>query len=453
MSRLPGRDDISVPLCEIDSVQAAGLDVDHFASTTVEAPSAGDRLSTWTLPVAGWVVGRNSRATHVRVAQGSACWAMPAHDHRADVAADHPGHEWARHAGFSGAVNTLRLPPRFALDLTAQLEDGAEAALATVTGHRAPLRSSYDPQLQPLIVTTLGRTGSTWLIHLLASHPAVTAYRPFSFEPRAATYWIDILTSLSEPASYTQQVEGEVHYPSPWWLGSGTRMTSELLPDGELSRWLGSDHVAELAAFAQQRIDAVYLQVAALGTGEPRWFAEKCLPDGNVSQLLQELYPEGREIFLVRDFRDMLCSIRSFNEKRGNAAFGFSGPGAEESYVVDVLAPSVENLADQWRDRSGKALLVRYEDLILHPAPTLRSVLEQAGLDSSEERVDDMLARASQPIPGMTMHRTSSGGQEESVGRWQRELEPRLQEVCDQAFAGALAEFGYEPATAGGRVR
>ena len=121
------------------------------------------------------------------------------------------------------------------------------------------------PRSSPLIVTTLGRTGSTWLIHLLASHPAVTAYRPFSFEPRAATYWIDILTSLAEPASYTQQVEGEVRYPAPWWLGSGTRMTSELLPDAELSRWLGSEHVTDLAAFAQQRIDAVYLRVAALG--------------------------------------------------------------------------------------------------------------------------------------------------------------------------------------------
>ena len=71
--------------------------------------------------------------------------------------------------------------------------------IATIAGHREPLRSSYEPELRPLIVTTLGRTGSTWLIHLLGTHPGVTAYRPFSFEPRAATYWTDILASLSEP--------------------------------------------------------------------------------------------------------------------------------------------------------------------------------------------------------------------------------------------------------------
>ena len=443
MTKPSARDRIAVPLCEIDSVQSTRVDSDQVASAELEAPSAGDRLATWTLPVAGWVVGERAPAKQVRVTRGSARWDLPVHDHRPDVAHDHPGREWARHSGFSGAVNALRLPPRFELDVTAELEDG-NAGLGTVAGSRAPLRSSYDPELQPLIVTTLGRTGSTWLIHLLATHPAVTAYRPFSFEPRAVTYWIDILTSLAEPASYTQQPEGEVHYPKPWWLGSGTRMTSEVLPDKELSRWLGSEHVADLATFAQQRIDAFYTRVAALDAGRPEFFAEKCLPESNVPQLLLELYPGGQEIFLVRDFRDMLCSIRSFNEKRGSAAFGFDGPGAEETYVLDVLAPSVENLLDEWRGRSGRAVLVRYEDVIVNPARTLREVLEQVGLDSSEDRVADMLSRAAEPIPGMEVHRTSGGGQEASIGRWQRDLEPRLQEVCSEAFAAALAGFGYE---------
>jgi hypothetical protein len=428
------------------------VNADLVASVALETPSPGDELATWALPVSGWVVGRRARAKQVRVTHGSARWVLPVHDHRADVADDDPGREWARHAGFSGAINLLRLPPRFELDVTAELDDGVECPLATVAGHRAALRSGYDPELQPLFVTTLGRTGSTWLIHLLASHPAVTAYRPFSFEPRAATYWIDILTSLAEPASYTQQVEGQVHYSGPpWWLGSGTRMTSELLPDEELSRWLGSEHVADFAAFAQQRIDAVYLRVAALGADQPGYFAEKCLPESNVPQLIHELYPEGREIFLVRDFRDMLCSIRSFNEKRGLAAFGFDGPGAEESYVLEALAPSVKNLLDEWRNREDTAQLVRYEDLILNPAQTLRGVLAQAGLDSSEGRVEEMLGRAAEPVPGMTVHRTTSGGPQASVGRWRRDLEPQLRELCDEAFAEALTGFGYEPVRAGAR--
>jgi hypothetical protein len=388
----------------------------------------------------------------VSVGSGPARWSMPVHDHRDDVADGHPQHEWARHAGFSGAINTLKLPPRFELDVVAELDDGTECSLGTISGRRARLSTAYEPELQPLIVTTLGRTGSTWLIHVLGCHPDVTAYRPFSFEPRAATYWIDILTSLAEPASYTQQVEGQVHYPRPWWLGSGTRMTSELLPDEELARWLGSEHVSDLAAFAQQRIDAVYLQIAAGEAQQPRFFAEKTLPESNVPQLLRELYPEAREIFLVRDFRDMLASIRAFNAKRGVAAFGFEGDGAEEQYVVHGLAPSIQNLLGEWRARSGSAQLVRYEDLILRPAETLRGVLEQSGLGASDDLVAGALARAAEPAPGMDVHMTAAD-QRASIGRGQRELSPHLQQVCDEAFGDALAELGYERFAAGGRAR
>jgi len=54
------------------------------------------------------------------------------------------------------------------------------------------------------------------------------------------------------------------------------------------------------------------------------------------------------------------------------------------------------------------------------------------------------------PIPGMDVHRTAGQGAAESVGRWQRDLEPQLQAVCDEAFSEALAEFGYGQAAHAG---
>ncbi len=437
-------------LCEVDDVQITRPDP-SIVSAALETPRSGDRHETWALPVTGWTVGCATPSRVVHVSSRGAAWSLPVHDHRPDVAAMHPDHEWSGWAGFSGAVSSLRLEPRFELDVAAVLADGTRHAIARVEGRRAALWSGYEPDLQPLMVTTLGRTGSTWLIHLLSGHPDVVAYRPFSYEPRAATYWVDALTGLSEPASYMQQVEGEVSYPGPWWLGSDPAMTAETLPDAELARWLGSHNIAELAAVAQQRIDSLYLRIAGSAGKRPRFFAEKCLPASNVPQLLSELYPDACELVLVRDFRDMLCSIRTFNEKRDRPAFGLDAGDDLESYAAEVLAPSVAALLREWRSRPGGSFLVRYEDLVTSPREILRGVLGHAGLASGPEIVEAMLARASERLPGMEQHRTAAGPAA-SIGRWRSELEPALQRLCEDAFGEALTEFGYDAAPAGGET-
>jgi hypothetical protein len=433
---------------EITQVERARTD-GRVVQADLETPHAGLRGETWALPITGWAVGRTAPAEQILVAGPRApVWHLPVHDRRPDLEAEHPGSAWARYAGFSGAVGSLRLPPVFELNVSVRLEDGARSEIASIGGRRPPLRSSYEPELRPAMVTTLGRTGSTWLVHLLGTHPGVVAYRPFSFEPRAATYWIDVLTSLAEPSSYTQQLDGEIEYPQPWWLGSGVRMTSERLPDEALARWLGSDSVEQLAAFVHERIDAVYLQVAAIADRErPSFFAEKCLPHNNVSQLLWELYEDAREVFLVRDFRDMACSIRSFNDKRGRQAFGATRADTDEGFVREVLAPSVARLLDEWRARRDRAHLVRYEDLVAHPSDTVAGLLAYLGVESSPETVEAMLARAGKELPAMADHRTASS-LGASVGRWRTELPDALRALCDEAFGPALEEFGYPVAEA-----
>jgi hypothetical protein len=250
-----------------------------------------------------------------------------------------------------------------------------------------------------------------------------------------------MLVSLSEPASYTQQVDGEITEPRTWWLGSGARMTSERLPDEELARWLGSSNIEELASFAPSRIEALYRQVALAAGKEPVFFAEKCLPRDNVPQLLWELYPEGRELFLVRDFRDMVASVFAYNAKRRTRAFGTQDVDTDEQYVRRMLAPSVQDLLDEWRRRAGRAHLVRYEDLVLNPVRVLAEVLTSAGLDDSPQVIAQMIDEAGEEIPQMDHHRTAASARA-SVGRW-RELPDELRHACDEAFGPALEEFGY----------
>ena len=184
------------------------------------------------------------------------------------------------------------------------------------------------------------------------------------------------------------------------------------------------------------------MEIAAAGGGSrPTFFAEKCLPENNVPQLLWELYGDAREIFLTRDFRDMVCSIRAFNEKRGRDAFGTTGLEGDEAFIRQ-LAPSVDGLRAQWRARRDRAHLVRYEDLVMRPRETLAGALAYLGTDAGDGLVDAMLAQAGEEIPGMADHRTAASGGA-SVGRWERGPARGLRRLCEEAFGPALEEFGY----------
>jgi hypothetical protein len=209
-----------------------------------------------------------------------------------------------------------------------------------------------------------------------------------------------------------------------------------------MAQWFGSDHVEVLAGFCQNRLDAFYVQAAQKeGREVPRYFAEKCVP--GTARLLGELYPDGREIILVRDFRDRICSILDYNEKRQHQLWGRDKASNDEEWFVH-LRNEAQDLLENWQQRQTQAHLVRYEDLILRPEETMTGIAEYLGVDSRPGTISETLNRAHETSPqAQERHRTASSVQE-SVGRWKRELTPEQQSLCAESFDDILVAFGYE---------
>jgi hypothetical protein len=293
------------------------------------------------------------------------------------------------------------------------------------------------------MITTLGRTGSTIVVQLLAAHPEVVAYPPFEDEPKVASYWIDVLLALSEPASYRRQLTPGRDLNSTWWLGEQMPMPRARWPRA-LQEWVGATAVERLAAFCQERIESLYGQIASqFGVHEPRFFTEKFWATSPISGFMWELYDQPCEVFVVRDFRDMLASMRAFDTKRGFDAFGRQRVTDDKAHVVDELEPRVTSLRREWLRRKDRAHLVRYEDLVARPEETVESLLAHAGLVSTPAIAASMLEAMKATTPEMEAHKTTPDA-ESSVGRWQRDLSADLQRVCESAFGPALETFGYE---------
>jgi hypothetical protein len=336
----------------------------------------------------------------------------------------------------------LRLPERFELDVLIRLKDGTRAPLARVTGHRRLFTPGDNALVHPIMITTLGRTGSTWATALLGSHPRVVAFRPYTYEPRVATYWADVLAGLAEPRSYAQAISGEV-YGWDWWTGR-ERLSPfvEMGSDPGIARFLGTQNIEALAAFCRGRIAAFYDEVSRARHVTPDYFVEKTSPDSGAPMMLRQFYPGTREVFLVRDFRDVAASTLAYNVKRGVTGFGRETVESDEEYIRGPLRRDAQELLEAWRDRAEDSYLLRYESLIERPHETLAGLFSYLSIEADEDTIRGAMQRADRPL-AQKQHQTSESARK-SIGRWKTDLPEHLQRACDEALGEMLLEFGYQ---------
>jgi hypothetical protein len=252
-------------------------------------------------------------------------------------------------------------------------------------------------------------------------------------------HWLHV---MAEPANHRESTPAIGFHAQQWSVGANPFFTAGLATeDAELALQLAGEHVVRLAGFAHQATETYYLScMARYGRPNARFSVEKYGP-GIFLPLLWELYPGTKEIFLVRDPRDMLASMLAFNKKRGSSDFGRQRVETDADFVRQ-LARGVSSLVEASQARREQAHLVRYEDLLTMPESVLRGTFDYLGIEASVAVVQRVLREASEPDSKLAFHMTSRD-QAASIGRWERDLPADIQELCNEEFGPALAEFGY----------
>ncbi len=412
----------------------------------IDSPPAGRTGDAHALEVHGWVIGRRAPAgsVAVRVAGRILAETVPAID-RADVRASVPEADGAGPCGFVITLGLATLPLDAELVVEAVLADGSRATIGRLRLRRRGLARAGEACFQPIMINNLGRSGSTWFNHVLGAHPEIVTHEPFTYEPRVASYWLEIFRTLSEPRSYEQMLLAEVS-GQHWWTGEGRTSPPASAGDGSgIRTWLGGDHLDELAVSCVERIDAFYARSAAIqGRPEARFFAERFYGTSAVSwDLLSQLYERPRHLILVRDFRDMVCSMLAFSKKQGKALFDHHEGESDEEFIRRLAAP-VRGLVYQ-RDAAGDhAAVVRYEDLIRRPLETLADTFGHLGAANDRSTVAAVLERASAAARERQAEHQTSGGPEASLERWRVDMPADLRELSEEVFGDALRAFGYQ---------
>ena len=431
--------DLSCSLLQLDQRSLLGRGVQQPAPATTH--------SIYAITLTGWTVGRNGPIERVDLfVDGKVVESAEPTMARRDVAERFPETAWALESGWQMTVDCRAFDMAFAGHLRAVVGDGTTVPIAVIRGQRQPFPAASPRYLQPFIITALARSGTTWLMHLLGEHPEIVAFRRYPYEMRPALYWIHMFRVLSGTYDQSNPAFHRRRFQSEQFAVSANPFQGKILADyPHLHAWSEPSYIENLATFCHDSIESWYRNLA-LDQGRPDavCFAEKhhSYFEEYHPSLLRELYPGMREVFLVRDFRDVLSSGLAFHAR----AVG-QDPDRWQEAIDETLLVAQRNeaakLVDIWRRRSAHAHLIRYEDLIRQPAETLRSLLAYAGLDSSPATIAGVLERARTQSSKQRQHLTSPSP-EASIGRWRRDLDPALQAIATDLFRDLLAQVGYD---------
>jgi hypothetical protein len=280
------------------------------------------------------------------------------------------------------------------------------------------------------------RSGSSWLLRLLAEHPVVVPVNepligfylgPFLSDlPGGAAETMDCSTFTIRRVQSQKQAQFFAEQFSDVWVPGLGRLLRE--------RFYA--HATRLGSQVSPRERIVVIKE----------------PNGSQSaDVIMRSLPQSKLVFLLRDGRDVVDSELAANLEGSWAPREFPGlRGIRESERL----PFVIQSAHKWlwrtevveaavRAHRGPTHLVRYEELLADPHAELRRLLNWLQLEVDHDLLAEQIARNAferAPATGPDQFHRSA-----SPGGWRVNLSPEEQAAVDRILGTKLRKLGYEP--------
>jgi hypothetical protein len=253
----------------------------------------------------------------------------------------------------------------------------------------------------PLFPIGCPRSGTTLLARLLNAHPAVLV--------------------TNETAVFLQLHENIVKSREGSPAG---------LPYGKEYNAVWADH---LAGRATALIEAFYERVRAMERkSQLRYWGDKHPHHSHCLPFIAELYPQARYVYLVRDPRDVACSIgRMASADHAEVLRSWRDMADQYEAFVQGLGPD-------------RVLTLRYEDLVEDDQGTARRVFDWLALDYAPEVEAFLLGHRDIDVHTIgSAEPRQADFRVESIGRWRRELSASDIELAADVAGAFMTKHGY----------
>ena len=277
--------------------------------------------------------------------------------------------------------------------------------------------------MDPILIMSTERSGSNLVRRMLAAHPELSA-------PPPPHLWDLLLPMLPR---YGPLDQGER------WRDLVSDAIALTQVKSSHTYWKHALTVDEVAARARRKnlsglIGAMYEGYAAR-EGKKRWVCKENNLFQHAFRIL-DVYPGTRVIYLVRDGRDVSCSIRKVPTHDQHAYYIAREWRDEQRRCISVYLDLLE---------SRRSTLLRYEELIEAPERELRRLcdalelaFEPAMLAFHEEKESKEDARKT--LYWKNLDRPVQSG---NRAKYRSELSRRDVEVFETVAGAELAQLGY----------
>ena len=274
----------------------------------------------------------------------------------------------------------------------------------------------------PVIAVRLldGRVGSTLLMQLLGTSTEIAMEREYpAGERRHLSYCLRVADWVSSPWNPAVHPDATDFFFGPPDRGGPIPFSPSLVDIDRLAPSL-------LNGMWEAVSDDLLLSSPTI-----RYYAEKLI--GNAQLLFDSDIPLHL-IDLVRDPRDVFCSIRAFTA--GGLGFGRTPDQSDEEFLERMAAHHRSQLCDMASTPiSVRRTFVRYEDLVTNLPAYAETLSKWLGLQLDPEQAI--------AVTGTDQRHGTSASVGNSIGRWRRELSPELADRLWGILGDLLEPLGY----------
>jgi Sulfotransferase family len=375
---------------------------------------------------AGWVVGRDEPLTlvHVQVVDGpillrGELWP------RQDVRTHFNNHPLAERSGFWVTVNLLTLPREVELSLWAcGLDEKPIAEICRIKVRSTFPSAQVQKPLVPVMMCSLGRSGSTVLMRGLWQHPEFAIHSVFPFESQYFQYCVQAARVQSAmPTSPLQ------NYTNHFYLEQAVRPCPYFTRHEDLDDWFVRHHVpGTLSHWFDQGMAFYHQRAQAQGRQSARFLLEKSTVENPDFEVMRNAGHPPKIILLIRDPRDVTASWVKFGRKE----LDIEHLGTMFNRVVQIAAR-----------QDIESLTVRYERMMTAPREVTEEILTFCGADASADLINSVAHGIVLEDESIRHHRTTKSVSD-SVGSWRRDLSPWQQAFCQKKLGAVIAALGYD---------